>query len=524
MSSSLATPKGLWMKSGFLAVKLAVLALVRGRCSARLCHAGGFALGLSVLGCGGASSGSAEHGLLVIAVDALRRDHLELYGSDRATMPFLARLADESLIFDDAWSTGAALQPPHVALLTGCDPLVAVSPRVPLADGSSVAPVLAWRVPQEVPHLPLEFLASGWATGGFFDHGGLSELSGFGFGFHDFVVSGDSSATRDTGVRHVGPRVLDWLDDIGNRNWFGYVHLNDLERMWTRGVDNLPIDFEPRPEIDYLVPQANSEPIFHAVPLSRKSEFQRSLAEFEAIYDTALLELDRGLEALYRGLEERDMLDRTTVVIIGTYGFGFGEAGLMVDAGTLSEVDLRVPLLLRPAPMLGLATGRREPALVSLIDVAPTLLDLAGIERPAGMHGRSWSRLLAGRTDRVREYAFALGGFHTGFAVVDDEYLFTHSMPGEGSPRLAESWFGTRDPEHPIVEGLFARGERLRPGARLEGIADPVRGDRLRAAGESWFRSVGRVRDALHLHRWLPSVRDPEVLEELRAMGLLGEL
>lgn len=476
-------------------------------------------------GCGSAGPAGEGHGLLVIAIDALRRDHLEIYGGDRPISPFLSEFAREGVVFDDAWSTGAALEASHVALLTGCDPLVAITPRVPLDNGGSVDPALPWRVPSEVPHLPLEFLAEGWATGGFVDHPGLSEMSGFGFGFHDFLVSRQSSATRGGGIEHVGPRLLGWLDDLEpRRNWFGYVHLGDLESLWSAGVDNLRADFAPRPELDYLVPQAGTEPVFHALPRSRASEFRRSLGDFESIYDTAIADLDRSLSLLFDELDKRGVLDKTTVVLVGSYGFGFGEAGLLVDAGTLSEVDLRVPLIIRPAPYLGLQTGRRVPALVSLLDLPPTLLSLASIPRPAGMHGNSLAGLLAGSETTVRDFAFALGGIHTGFAAIDDEFLYTHAMPGEGKGRLAESWFGERAPDRVLVEGLFARGERLRPDARAEGIPDMQRADRLRAAGEAWFSDLGRVRDALHLARWLPGVRDPAVLEELRAKGLLGEL
>lgn len=484
------------------------------------------ALGLlGAFACGRAPAAGEGHGLLVIAIDALRRDHLEIYGSDRATSPFLTRLAAESVVFEDAWSTGASLEASHVALLTGCDPLVAISPRVPLDDGGSVEPALPWRVPSEVPHMPLEFLANGWATGGFVDHPGLSEVSGFGFGFHDFLVSRKSSATRGSGVKHVARRLLRWLDGLEDqRNWFGYMHLGDLEFLWSQGVDNLPMDFPPRPELDYLVPQGNSTPVFHALPRGMSSESRRSLGDYESIYDTGIARLDAALEQLFADLDARGVLETTTVVLVGTYGFGFGEAGLLVDAGTLSEVDLRVPLLIRPAPHLGLATGRREGALVSLLDLPPTLLGLASIREPDGMHGNSLGGLLAGSDERVRDYAFALGAIHRGFAAADEEYLYTHSLLGESKGRLAESWFGERSPDQVLVEGLFVRGERLRPGRRAAGIGNLARGDRLRAAGEAWYSDLGRVRDALHLSRWLPSVRDPAVLDELRAKGLLGEL
>ena len=64
---------------------------------------------LTLAACGSGSEGSARsgHGLLLISIDALRRDHLELYGGERTTMPFLAELSQRGVVFDHAWSTGA---------------------------------------------------------------------------------------------------------------------------------------------------------------------------------------------------------------------------------------------------------------------------------------------------------------------------------------------------------------------------------------------------------------------------------
>ncbi|MFT7677540.1 MAG: arylsulfatase A-like enzyme [Planctomycetota bacterium] len=480
---------------------------------------------LAACGAGPASSEQSGQGLLLISIDALRRDHLELYGGERATMPYLAELSKEGVVFDHAWSTGACVEAPAVSLLTGCDPFVAQTPPIPLRGGGSVDQARNWRLHDALPSLPLELFANGWATAGFVDHGALSELSGFNAGFHEYT---NSITTRNYPGNGSGPtraRLLDWLDGLGaERNWFSYVHLNDLERQWQVGGDALSMDFEPRAELGFVPPQGYVKPIFHALAPDREGDVQRTLGEYEAIYDSSLLRLDEELRKLIEGLRERGKLEQTTIVLVGSYGFGFGEAGLIVDAGTLSEVDLAVPLVILPAARTEIPPGGRSSALVSLVDLAPTLLQMASIPIPDGMHGHALGPLLHGREPSVREFAFARGGIHPGYAVVDTGHLFSSFRPGEGNSNLAKSWFGARRPVDPLVEGLFARGERLELGGRLHGVPDEARGQRMRAAGEAWYADIGRLRDALHLYRWKPEVRDPAILEDLRAKGLLGSL
>lgn len=482
-------------------------------------------LTLAACGSGSADTHKPGRGLLLISIDALRRDHLELYGGKRKTMPFLTELGQQAVVFEQAWSTGASIEGPAVALLTGCDPYVANTPPIPLGDGRSVDQARTWRLTDSLPSLPLELFANGWATAAFVDHGALSELSGFTTGFHEYVNSATTRHHPGNGIGPIRSRLFDWLDglDVG-RDWFSYVALNDLERQWLVGVDSLPMDFEPRPELGFIPPQGYVEPIFHALGPHCEGETQRTLGEYEAIYDTSLVRLDEGLRRLFEGLRERGKLENTTVVLVGSYGFGFGEAGLLVDAGTLSEVDLAVPLLILPAARLEIPTGLRSSALVSLVDLAPTLLQMASIPLPVGMHGKALGPLLHGWESSVREFAYARGGIHPGYAVIDKGHLFSSFRPAQGNSNLAQSWFGLRRPLEPLVEGLFTRGERLELGGRLEGIPDEARADRMRAAGEAWFGDIGRVREALHLFRWKPEVRDPAILEDLRAKGLLGSL
>lgn len=469
------------------------------------------------------TDGSPGRGVLVIAVDALRADHVQSMGYDRKTTPFLDALASEGTSFDSAWSPGPGVTPAHVSLLTGCDPLIA---RVPARrDGSGQAPLVSWKIPEQVPRVAVEFLANGFTTAAFVDHQVIGGLRGFDQGFVDWNDFGGGARAEDfeLGVQGVGLRFLDWLKERQfEEDWFAYVHMNDLERIWQAPTGDLPVVFEPRPELASVPPVGVGEPVFHALAPSRWNGEERSLGELEALYDSAIVELDRNLARLFGQMRRRKQWERTTVVVAGTFGVGFGESGLIAASGSLSEVDLHVPLLIRPASgLLGQVVPRVEHA-VSLVDLPPTLLALAGLSAPAGMHGLSLLPSMQGGPAPSREFVFASCYLHEGYAVLDERYSFELSHPGSrGGSLLAHSWFGFEaarySEKREVVHDRLAESAPGQPS-----VSDGRLKRRMRAAGEDWYGLIDRARDVLHRLPWDPERPDPVEVAELRARGVLG--
>ena len=157
---------------------------------------------------------------------------------------------------------------------------------------------------------------------------------------------------------------------------------------------------------------------------------------------------------------------------------------MILDAGALTEADLRVPFFLRPAPERGFEVGGRSEALVSLADVAPTLLTLAEAPVPAGMHGASLVPVLAGTQDHVRDHAFARSPLLSGHAAIDGSSLYaTLAVDRRTTTVLARSYAGLSAAE---VKGEATTTfvETGRPsGTPPNPIEDPAREDAMRARG-----------------------------------------
>ncbi len=131
----------------------------------------------------------------------------------------------------------------------------------------------------------------------------------------------------------------------------------------------------------------------------------RSL-DFVKDYCATITAVDENVGRVLAALEELRILDQTAVLFTSDNGFFLGEWRLF-DKRLMHEPSIRVPLLVRYPPLV--AGGSECQEMVLNVDLAPTLLHLAGVEIPGHMHGRSVVPLLAGeqvawRDDWLYEY------------------------------------------------------------------------------------------------------------------------
>lgn len=482
------------------------------------------------------SDATVGHGVLVIAIDALRADHVSVYGYDRRTTPTLEGLAKQGVAFAQAYTTSPEILTAHASLLTGCDPTV--TRRAPFADPESAWLVSDCYVPDDVPHLAREFLSRGYRTAAFVDHPGLSSFYGFGAGFQDFFgyKAKEELQRWDLNFQGVAEVFVRWLErQDADKDWFAYVHANDLERIWQHADPKWDTYFEPRPELAYVPPVAEADRAFFAIPHTRWSGGTLSLGEYEARYDGELHLLDSKIGRLLEGLRSKGRLANTTVVVVGTYGIGFGDSGLYVDSGTLSDADLHVPLIVRPPLNAPCARGTTSKRLTSTIDVAPTLLEMSKLPKPKGMHGVSQAGAMMGDEHPSRDYALASGGLQSGFAVIDSRWCYEHSSPGRlqpvGSPDdappsvLSRSWYGD-DLDHGRGYRTFLHDRKQHPSTgHLSGsAADPAVLQRMADVGNDWFTWMLRARDVLQRVKSHDATGDAHILEELRRRGYVGDV
>ena len=471
--------------------------------------------------------GRGGKGVLLIVIDELRADHVSAYGHTRATTPNLDGLVSEGVWFSNAFSAAPDTIPAHASILTGSDPRLA---RRMMEEKSGLRSLMKeWFIPDEVPRVARQYLIEGYRTAAFVDHPWISPVYGFNAGFETFrgFREGGVDTPPDFGLKAVGGRLTRWLAQLPtDQDWFAYLTAGDLERTWSIPDPHWDTYFKPDPDLDEIPPISSTDRSFFAVSRARWPETLLSYGEYEARYDGALVKLDAELHQLFARLEAMGRWEETTICIVGSYGLGFGEAGLIIDHGTLSDVDLHVPMILRPAKSRGIQGGREIDSLTSLLDVAPTLLELSEIEAPRWMHGVSQAPVLRGEADSVREFAYSTGGLQRGFGVRDYRYSFQKYEPSSLRPTsLFRSWFGESNPPHTgSRQHLRDRETQADPGNLQASASVPQQGEVLKAAGEEWYRSMDLARKHLQREPWSDFKLEPEMLLKLEQEGIIRPL
>ncbi len=491
------------------------------------------ACALFLAACGQPRADSDGGGFLVITIDGLRADHVAHLGYDRPTTPTLDRLAAEGVSFANAFASSPKLLPAHIAMLTGCEPYVA---RRRFPAEIEAPDEKRWKVPDLVPRLAVELLSSGYRTAAFVNHAKLAPVYGLQPGFQDYVVSsGPTGRGASSGERPLTERFLQWLRRVGeDEPWFAYLHFNDLEQIGSSPDPVWDRYFDERPGLDEVPPVASNDSVCFAIPRSRWRGASLSLGEYEAIYDGHLRRVDAEIDRLLGSLEVSGRYGNTTVIVLGTHGIQFGEAGLYLSSGFYSIPDLHVPWIVRlgeRVDRVGPRQGLVVEQLASQVDLAPTLLELAGLDVPEGMHGYSQLDALTGLDQGrpPREMAFATCGLYEGCTLIGERWCLEYITRDKVvDRRLNLSWFGAVERQG---EGMETADRRLRfynwqedPTPTLSYVDDrhPLFA-RYKSRAKSWFLRIRRTRELLQDPELMQASEEEESLRELQQLGYISE-
>ncbi len=458
-----------------------------------LASVAGLAAGLGA-GCSpGADGAGSGRGVLVVTIDGLAAGHMPYVGYDRATTPAIDELMRSGVGFRQAFSTAPWALPAHASILSSCDPNVA---RRMLPAEVPETQLTVWNLSERVPRLAVEYLREGYRTAVFVHGKKFATAHGFEPGFEQFIV-----LPEDEFESGFLSSFVHWLRGVGpDDDWFAYVQLEDMSRIWPHSRPKWDAVFASRPELDFVPPVAQADHVYFAIPRRNWSGGTKTLGEYEAQYDGAVRRIDDKIGRFLKLLARERRLEPTTIVIAGTHGMSFGEGGLYLDHGTLSQSDLHVPLIVRPGRGIEFREGLVTDVLASLVDLAPTLLELSGIPVPETMQGVSLAGALRGELRGPRRYAFASCALYPGYAVMGERRTFEARMPGLKNTAFARTWYG--DDEHHAYdygEFFYERGPKAPELRRLAAETDAAE---FREAGREAFAQAHELRKRLQPSAW----------------------
>lgn len=427
-----------------------------------LASAGALVSGL--LGCGApemppsASDGpdpSSPPSIVLLSIDTLRADRLPAWGYEGVETPAIDALAARSVLFERAFSPVPLTGPAHASLLSG---------RQPWEHG--VRDNIGYPLPRGGPWLPELLRDAGYRTLGAVSAVVLGADAGWDRGFDHFDDRvRDRVGLGTGGVQRRGDATLDAVRSEleaaarSDEPFFLFLHLYDPHTPWAA-----PEPFAGR----------------HAHPYDDEIAWvDRVVAE--------LLDRVTALEAENPGRE-------VAIVLTSDHGEGLEDHGEREHGVLLYREALQVPLLLTlPA---GEGAGRRVATPVELVDLAPTLLELAGVSGSPELAGRSLLPLARGLAADAER----------GPLLAETFYPRIHFGWSELSSALDWPWHYVRGPRPELYDLAADPTERHDLASEHRGIVRRL--DRLLAETISPLEA--------------PAAASGEALAELRALGYLG--
>jgi choline-sulfatase len=400
---------------------------------------------------------SGPPSVLLISVDTLRADRLGSYGYTAGSTPVLDRLAGRGLRFAQAATVAPLTLPAHTSLLSGTFPTFHG-----VRDNGS------FYVDDTITTLPEVLQGRGYRTGGFVGAFVLDRRWGLAQGFDHYFDDFDLARYDMAGLeaaQRPGSEVVDhalaWVAKDRERPFFIWVHLYD-------------------PHSPYTPP----EPYRSRFP-----------ATMQGAYDGEVASTDAQIGRLLEYLESSKRLDNTIIVVVGDHGESLGEHGEQQHGFFIYDASVHIPLIVAGPGV----RARAVPEQVRIVDVMPTILELAGAVVPSTVQGVSLVPL--GRGEPLDLLAFSetwYPRYHYGWseltAVKDGRYKFIAA------------------PRRELYDTQMDPGETNDISASNPRVADALE----RALRDMASRTAATATPVK------PRPVDPEVAERLRALGYVA--
>jgi arylsulfatase A-like enzyme len=294
--------------------------------------------------------------LVLVADDAGYRD-FGCYGNGTISTPNIDRLSKEGLRFNNAFLTISQCSPSRISILSGLYP------------HQTGAEDLHMPLPDNIKLLPSYLKAKNYYTGML----RKSHLGPNGEKQFDFY----SNNLNDFN---------DFLDSAKSNPFFIWVGFVDPHRPYSKDIIENPQD----PEKVYVPPY-----------LVDNSETRDDLAD----YCNEIMRMDSKIGEYVKSLKERKFYENTLIIFFSDNGAPFPR-----EKGTVYDAGVKTPLIFTWKDEIK-KTGVFE-GLTSLIDLTPTLLDIAGIKIPDNLSGESMLEILKDQSLPGREYIFAERNWH----------------------------------------------------------------------------------------------------------------
>ncbi len=324
-------------------------------------------LGLPLLAFVFSCSDPRPSNVLLVTFDTTRWDHLGYAVGEKNLTPVLDEMAAGGTWFSRCLTTQPLTLPSHTSIMTGLFP-----------DGHGVRNNGTYIVPESDVTLAERLREAGFETHAIIGAFVLDSQFGLSQGFEEYDddLRGGAKAPlfmfKELPAARIADKAIDWLEKRKpNKRFFLWLHFFD--------------------------PHANYSP-----PDKIAMEFAGEPYKGEIHY------ADRELGRVLEKLKEQKLLEETLFAFTADHGESLGEHGEKTHGLFIYRSTMRVPLLLRGP---GIPSGMRVDSLVRTVDIAPTILELLGLEGVSEMDGKTLLPLIHGETDERGAYMETMAPF-----------------------------------------------------------------------------------------------------------------
>ena len=367
--------------------------------------------------------------ILFILCDDHRADALGFMGHDFLQTPHMDRLAREGVHLENAFVTTSLCSPSRASILTGMyahnhgvvdnyhpvDSSLTFFPQYLQKAGYETAFIGKWHMGDlDDPQRGFDHWVAFRGQGTYYPDGHGTTRVVPQTRYDGFNINGESRVEQKGYITdELTDYALDWLDQRNkkDRPFFLYishkaVHSDFVGRDGERGKYEKE-QWSPPPTFANTEENRKGKPRWLLDQRNSRhgADYGYNLPNFDVEtyykrYCEALTAVDDNLGRVLTYLQENGQLSNTLLVYMGDNGFQFGEHGL-IDKRTAYEASIRVPLLMHYPDKL--QAGSKVSQIVANIDIAPTLMEVAGISPVDQMDGRSFWGLTQGKDVEWRE-------------------------------------------------------------------------------------------------------------------------
>ncbi len=334
--------------------------------------------------------------VVLLVIDTLRADHLGCYGYPRETSPNIDRLAKEGVLFENVYPSDVPTQPSFTSMFTGERGI-----QTGIVSHSETE-----NLSENVPYLSEILAENGITTVAVSTLYMMRRWFARGFKYYMNPVAGIRSRLQQVDAEEINDMALPWIKGNKDKDFFMFIHYWDphslylppepYRRLFYKGNESNPENHS----LDVL----RSQPVW---PFTKRhlDAIGDDITDIEYViaqYDGEIRYVDDNVGELLNLLEDLKIYDETFLILTSDHGESLGEHHFYFDHCEVYETTVHVPLIIH-CPQDLPRDKRVDDLIQSTTCLAPTILNLYGVEAPKVMEGKDLIKIATGEDEGYNE-------------------------------------------------------------------------------------------------------------------------